>query len=228
MIAAYDAQFASAAPAPAAAPADPPKTPEVPPDPNASSPKLTDPPVGEEPPKDPSDPKDPQATPSLGDLFKDGTFAKGFTAEQIPDNLSAALKAAGLDDAAISEIHTTFRAGQAAVQREAVGRLHEAAGGKAAFDSLIQWGQKNLSAEQREYFDGQLNGPMAAEAIAVLRQRMQSGSDPKIAVGTTSAGPVVSGFRSQQEVTAAMADPRYWNDPAYHNEVKAKLKVSTF
>jgi len=244
MIAAYDAQFAQASgTAQPAAQGNPEAAAQGAQDPAADtpSPRLTDKPAGESQPgeqkpaenePDTNKPKegeegDKPSTPNLGELFKDGTFQSGFAAEKIPDNLAAALKGVGLEDEAIASIHESFRAGQAALQRETVGKLHTAAGGKAEFDALVAWGQKNLSAEQREYFDGQLNGPMAVEAIAVLRQRMTTGQDPKLAMGSGSQ-PVVTGFRSNQEVVAAMADPRYWTDQAYHNDVKAKLAASRF
>ena len=36
----------------------------------------------------------------------------------------------------------------------------------------------------------------------------------------------VNGFRSQAELVAAQADPRYDNDPAYRQDVYAKLERS--
>ena len=44
----------------------------------------------------------------------------------------------------------------------------------------------------------------------------------------TGKAPSTSGdrFRSQQEVVAAMTDPRYDNDPAYRQEIIEKLDRS--
>lgn len=231
MIAAYEAQFGKID---LPATAEPAATQATPTDPNAPSPKLTDPPVDQTDPNKPKDseaPKDgetPSDAPSLGALFEKGDVLNALGAEKVPDEIAADLKKLGLTDEQLAGLNARVRGLLALETEVATTKLHTAAGGKAEFDALVAWGQKNLSVEQREYFDGQLNGPMAAEAIAVLKQRMNAGQDPKLTLGSGGSKPVVTGYRSNQELVAAMADPRYWTDAAYHNDVKQKLAVSTF
>lgn len=236
MIAAYDAQFAQHAPAPAtqaeAAPATQAQTAnqqQLPSD-QSASPKLTDAPKveGEQPKTDEAKKDDQPTAKTLGDLYASGDLVAGFNAEAVPDTVVTAFKAAGLDDAAIAAMHAQFRAGQQALQREQVGNLHQAAGGKEQFDALVSWGQKNLSQEQRQFYDEQLNGPNAAEAIAVLKQRMAAGQDPKVVLANSSAAPAVTGFRDKTEMMAAMSDPRYKASEAYRQDVRAKLAASRF
>lgn len=233
MIAAYDAQFTQHAPVGAAEqPATQAQTAtqqQLPSD-QSAAPALTGepPPEGDKPKTDEAKKEDQPSGKSLGDLYASGDLVTGFNAETVPDTVVAAFKAAGLDDAAVAAMHSQFRAGQLALQREQVGALHQAAGGKAQFDALVAWGQKNLSAEQREFYDSQLNGPTAAEAIAVLKQRMAAGQDPAVILPNAGAAPAATGFRDKTEMQAAMSDPRYKVSEAYRQDVRAKLAVSRF
>ncbi len=235
MIAAYDAQFAKHAPATGAASEQPAtqaqtaQQQQLPSD-QSASPKLTDTPADEAAKPTAEDPKkgDEAGAKSLGDLYASGDLVTGFNAEKVPDTVAAAFKAAGLDDDAITAMHSQFRAGQLALQREQATNLHQAAGGKGQFDALVAWGQKNLTQEQREFYDMQLNGPNAAEAIAVLKQRMVAGQDPKVVLANANAAPAAEGFRDKSEMMAAMNDPRYKTSEAFRQDVRAKLAVSRF
>lgn len=244
MVAAYDGQGGNTDPAPKTPETPPAETPKVEEDPNAPAPRLTDPPAdapkveGEqtdppaEKPKEgeekPDENKDAPKAPSLGDLFNDGTFVSGFNAEKLPESLSTALEAAGLSPEMQAAIHEQFRSGQAALQREATANLHKAAGGKDQFEALVAWGQKNLTKEQAEFYDAQLNGPMAADAIALLTQKMNAGRDPNLVNVTGAQGGPVAAFRDQAEMMAAMSDPRYQTSEAFRAEVATRLRLSTF
>jgi hypothetical protein len=230
MIAAYDAQFAPA-PKPqeavvaAAAPTDS--------APNAPAPKLTDDAAtegvntAEVQAEEQSEKSNDTAAPTVNEALV-AEFATGFNAEKLPDTLVEALVNLGFPKELVEQHHATHRAGQAALVAAQTQSLYQAAGGEANFKALVAWGQKNLTVEQRQFYDTQLNGPTAAEAIAVLQQRMNAGKDPSIALGNATASGTTVGFKSQSEVTAAMSDPRYWTDEAYHNSVKSRLAVSRY
>lgn len=233
MAAAYDAQFPAptqkptAALAPAApvtgdpSAAEPPKEPAAP-----EPPKEPEAPKGDaEPPKDP---KEPEAPKNLGALFEDGTFASGFSAEALPPELATALKATGLPDSAVQELHAEYRAGRAAIAELATQKVHALAGGKEAFEQITRWAGANLNADQQAFYNDQLNGPMAAEALAVLKQRAMAGTDPRLAQVNASANPPVTGFRDSTEMQIAMGDARYKTSEAYRREVAQKLRHSTF
>ncbi|MDR5812009.1 hypothetical protein QCE62_00205 [Caballeronia sp. LZ033] len=217
-------------------PVDPqkPVAPEVPLDPNAPAPKLTDAPA--DAPKDgdpPAEKKDPE-TPEVPAYdfkakFEDGSFVTSFNAETLPEDLSAALgKAMGLSNEQVAAMHAQFREGQVALQTIATQKLYDAAGGQQGFNDLIAWGQKNLTPQQREYYDGQLNGPHAAEAIEFLTSKMNAGKDPNLVNLNGGTHTRVSAFRDQSEMMAAMADPRYQASEAYRQEVAGRLRVSKF
>lgn len=130
------------------------------------------------------------------------------------------------------EIVDSFIAGQQALasQRDSIGI--EAAGGKEQWDQMAKWATTSLSVSERQLFNQTVSQGTAEQikfAVAGLRARFESsnGRDPAL-VGGDKGGAVV-GFQSQQEMVAAMADPRYKNgDRAYHAEVQRKLDKSTF
>ena len=103
-------------------------------------------------------------------------------------------------------------------------------GGEAAYEQLTSWADENLEPSSVEAFDSIVNtGSLEAIKLAVsgikaqmdeangYEGRMLSGKSPK------TSGDV---FRSQQEVVNAMSDPRYDNDPAFRQDIIAKLDRS--
>jgi hypothetical protein len=230
------AEGQSGTPATPAAPTDPvephkPESAEKPLDPNAPTPKLTD-----EPPKegDPAAPKEGEE-PKEGEApaydfkakFDDGSFVNDFNAEKLPEALGAALgKAMGLSVEQVAAMHEQFRAGQVALQAQATQKLYEAAGGQKGFNDLIAWGQQNLTPQQREYYDAQLNGPHAADAIEFLTAKMNAKKDPNLVNVNGAPNQQVSSYRDASEWHADMRDPRYQESQAFRDQVAAKLRVS--
>ena len=103
-------------------------------------------------------------------------------------------------------------------------------GGEAAYENLVDWAGQNLEPSSVEAFDSIVNtGSLEAIKLAVsgikaqmdeangYEGRMLSGKSPK------TSGDV---FRSQQQVVDAMSDPRYDTDPAYRQDIIAKLDRS--
>ncbi|AYX32608.1 hypothetical protein EGY16_32795 [Burkholderia pseudomallei] len=233
MIAAADASNGVTPPNPAAAaPATGSTEPAVA-DPNAPTPKLTDPVPGETTKTDPpSTPEKTDGEPVAFDFakaFDDGSIITEFNAEKPSETLIAGMaKALGISGDQVLQMQAQFRAGQAALTREAEGKLFEAAGGKAQFNEVIAWGQKNLSQDQKVFYEQMLNGPDAASAVSILQQKMQASVDPSLVSVTGRSGGAVAAFRDQSELIAAMADPRYQASQAYRQEVADKLRISRF
>ena len=71
---------------------------------------------------------------------------------------------------------------------------------------------------------GDLNTINFALQALYYRYTDAVGSEGEMIQGKASTA--VDGFRSQQEVVRAMADPRYENDPAYRKDVYDKLERS--
>ena len=111
-----------------------------------------------------------------------------------------------------------------------VNQINNAAGGEAAYSNIINWAKSNLEAEQINAFDDVVNtGSVQAINLAVAGLKAQydnaNGVEGRMVTGKapTNSGDV---FRSQQELVAAMNDPRYDRDPAYRQDVVEKLDRS--
>jgi len=172
----------------------------------------------------PADETPVEAPAPLADLFKDPSVLVIQEDGKLSSTIRDALVKAGIPEGFIAQAE----AGHVAILQAQEQELHAAAGGKESFDSLVSWGQKNLSEAERNYFDQQLNSPFRKEAVALLKQRAGAAVDPRLFTPSSTGqnGPV--GFESQAQMVAAMRDPRYQIDPAYRAEVSRRLAVSDF
>jgi hypothetical protein len=108
--------------------------------------------------------------------------------------------------------------------------LFEMVGGKAAYKSMIDWAGQNLSPEEVAMYDsvmdkGDPNSVFFAVQALFNEYSNQVGEEGQLLTGRTAPNSS-NGFRSQQELVQAMADPRYDRDPAYRQEVMQKLENS--
>ena len=118
----------------------------------------------------------------------------------------------------------------AEISESQVNQIKNAAGGEQAYANIINWAKSNVPAEQINAFDEVVNsGSVQAINLAVAGLKAQydnaNGVEGRMVTGKppTNSGDV---FRSQQELVAAMNDPRYDRDPAYRQDVIEKLDRS--
>ena len=116
------------------------------------------------------------------------------------------------------------------ISESQVNQIKNAAGGEQQYANIINWAKSNLEAEQINAFDDVVNtGSVQAINLAVAGLKAQydnaNGVEGRMVTGKapTNSGDV---FRSQQELVAAMNDPRYDRDPAYRQDVVEKLDRS--
>ncbi len=111
-----------------------------------------------------------------------------------------------------------------------VNAIKNSVGGEVEYDKVIDWATNNLSESQIEAYDD-----IISTGNTDVIQMMVDGLKAKYDAANGSEGRMLSGkapnnsgdvFRSQQEVVAAIADPRYDRDPAYRNDVLEKLERS--
>ena len=108
-----------------------------------------------------------------------------------------------------------------------VNTIQNTVGGKEAYDNIMQWASEAMPQEATSAFDNLVNtgdGAMIQLAVLGLQQAYQqaNGFEGNMYTGR-SAREMADVFRSQAEVVQAMNDPRYDNDPAYRDDVFAKL-----
>jgi hypothetical protein len=108
----------------------------------------------------------------------------------------------------------------------------QAIGGQEAYNSMIAWGAENLSEADRDAYNQVLasgNAPAIKLATEGLMARYLANADfqgQPVRGRPGSSEPGAKPYRSRAEVNAAMSDYRYEADPAYRNDVMARLAAS--
>lgn len=108
--------------------------------------------------------------------------------------------------------------------------LQDMAGGEEEYQQMLSWAGENLSDEEIDMYDSVMDSGDPAAcffAIQALMARYGEGTgvDGELLTGSDPIS-TVQGFRSQQELVAAMSDPRYESDPAYRADVINMLENS--
>jgi hypothetical protein len=116
------------------------------------------------------------------------------------------------------------------LSEEQANQLMEMVGGEKAYQSMLQWASQNLSKEEIQMYDSVMakGDPNSIFfAVQALNNKYSNvvGSDGQLLAGRDGSSDSKA-FRSQQELVAAMADPRYDRDPAYRQEVMQRLENS--
>ena len=111
-----------------------------------------------------------------------------------------------------------------------VEQIHGLVGGSENYNNMMSWAQQNVAEQEVNMYDAvmEMGNPMAAyfavQALA-LKYQDQSGRDGQLLTGKAPKSTGDS-FKSQAELIKAMEDSRYNDDPAYRQEVQAKLERS--
>ena len=124
-----------------------------------------------------------------------------------------------------------FIKGQEAIAQQTSNSIKQEVGGAEAYKSMTEWASNNLTeAEQTAYNKAVNSGDIEQTRLAVqglnARYKSAEGIEPNLQTGSKPSSSNANGYRSWAEVTTAMNDTRYANDPAYRNDVQNKLKVS--
>lgn len=178
--------------------------------------------AGEKPADKPADEQKPVEAPAKPDV---AALTKEFAETgSLSEASYAALESAGLT----KDVVDSYIAGQVALaaQRDAVGYSH--VGGKEAFTAMATWAASALAPADVEVLNRGLSGSDAEMKAAVLSLKAQyeaaNGKAPQLTTGSgAGANEAATPFASRAEVTAAMRDPRYKNDPAYRATVEWRV-----
>ena len=129
-------------------------------------------------------------------------------------------------------LESNISAAEAAdITQAAVNEVKNFAGGEKAYTDIVQWASNNLDQKSIDAFDSIINtGSVDAIKIAVSGLKAQyenaNGYEGRMVTGKTAAPAKGDVFRSQQELVQAMSDKRYQKDPAYRQDIIAKLDRS--
>lgn len=110
-------------------------------------------------------------------------------------------------------------------------QLFDMVGGESTYKDMLSWAGESLSQEEIEMYDSVMSDGNANSiyfAVQALNNKYTDavGKDGQVLTGKRSAAQQDAQFRSQQELVAAMNDPRYDNDPAFRDDVMRKLTNS--
>jgi hypothetical protein len=144
----------------------------------------------------------------------------------LSDDAYTALEEAGFPKSLVD----SWIAGQEALAQDMTQSVYETVGGQEQYSEMIQWASANLPPGDVEAFNASVDtGDPNLTKFAVqglyARYRSEAGSAPKLVKGE-AASASSGAFNSAAELTAAMRDPRYHNDPAYRQSVAEKLSRS--
>ena len=120
--------------------------------------------------------------------------------------------------------------GQKAVAAQYETAVTAEVGGSEKYSEIVTWAKANMTdAEINAYNAAVSSGDLAQAKLAVLglsaKFSKANGSEPRLVQGrTTSASGDV--FESTAQLTEAMRDKRYRNDPAFRAKVQSKLARS--
>ncbi len=117
------------------------------------------------------------------------------------------------------------------ISQSDINQIKNSAGGDQAYANIINWAKSNLPQEKITAFDEVVNtGSIQAIQLAVSGLKSEydnaNGVEGRMVTGKTAPNNSGDVFRSQQELVAAMNDPRYDRDPAYRQDVVQKLDRS--
>ncbi len=108
--------------------------------------------------------------------------------------------------------------------------LTKVVGGDDKLAPVLEWASGNMSeAEIAAYNETTQTGSLAVKKLALqglyAKYTAANGQTPHLLAGDTGNTPQDT-FKSQFEMTKAMEDPRYWNDPDYQKDVQTKVQRS--
>jgi hypothetical protein len=145
---------------------------------------------------------------------------------ELTEDTYKALEKEGFDKPLVD----AYIAGQAALKANLESELVTAAGGNP--DVLLDWGKQNLTDEQIEIHDKAMNGSVgeAKAAIELLKSRYDKAKGSRgefFGKGSSkSTDPDSMIFHDQDDVVAAMNDPRYDTQASYRQKVDEAIARS--
>lgn len=155
------------------------------------------------------------------------TFTAEFNAKgELSADSYAKLAAAGFDKGLVDN----YINGQKAVAAQYETTVTGEVGGSEKYSEIVTWAKANLTdAEINAYNAAVSSGDLAQAKLAVLglsaKFSKANGSEPRLVQGrTTRASEDV--FESTAQLTEAMRNPLYRNDPAFRAKVQSKLARS--
>lgn len=163
------------------------------------------------------------ATPDLGAAIE--TFIGRFTETngEVTDADIGSLEKLGLPRQTID----TYMAGLQAIETLAQQDAEQIAGGKENLDAALKWAATGLSQAEQDYYERTISTfGSHKQAVEWLMSKFSKAHPSEGTFVQAQPGGHGDVFNSSAEMQAAMSDPKYQTDPAYREQVAAKLQRS--
>ena len=177
---------------------------------------------------------------SESDADEDAPYG-AVSSESLEPYTSEFMESGDLSDESVAKIESdlgipqdivrAYVEGQKAVIEQSKMTVFNEVGGEDQYGAMIEWAKENLSEEEIGTYDqamdsGDMNAALMAARGLAARFAQDSGTSPNLVKGSASSAKGGSPFRSWNQVSEAMRDPRYQRDPAFRNEVQERLAIS--
>lgn len=120
--------------------------------------------------------------------------------------------------------------GLRAVQEQARSEVMTLVGGEDSYKELVSWAAKTLTQQEIDAYNRVMSsGDLDAIKMTVSGLAMRhkgAVSDPQLIMGKTASPVSGAAYETDDEIVAAMRDPRYKNDPAYRRQVQRRVMNS--
>jgi hypothetical protein len=147
---------------------------------------------------------------------------------ELSDKTFESLEKAGLPRSFVEN----YINGQQAVSTQQAAAIQDSVGGEGNYVAMSEWASENLADGELDAYNSIVEGA-SVEAAKVAVKGLYSqflaagGKGPALVQGSTSAESGAKPFGSTAQLTEAMRDKRYNDDPAYREQVEKRLAVSS-
>ena len=146
---------------------------------------------------------------------------------QLSEQTYAALEANGISRSFVE----MYIEGVTSVSQQQSSALMSDVGGQENYEAMSEWASTALTDDEQAVFNETVEAgdPRAATMAirGVYARFIADGGSPVSLVQGDTQGSGAMPFNSAAQVTEAMRDPRYGNDPAYRAQVEQRLAIST-
>jgi hypothetical protein len=145
---------------------------------------------------------------------------------ELSDKTFIALEKAGLP----RDMVETYIRGQEAIALGQAAEVQDTVGGNANYSAMTEWAGENLSDGDVDAFNAIVEGASVDQAKMAVKglyaQFLAAGGKPPQLMQGGTSGTGVKPYSSTAQITEAMKDARYKNDPAFRASVEQRLAVS--
>jgi hypothetical protein len=145
---------------------------------------------------------------------------------ELSDKTFDSLEQAGLP----REMVEAYIQGQEAIAVGQAADVQQTIGGLGNYEAMAEWAGENLDDADLDAFNAIVETGTVEQAKVAVKglysQFLSAGGKPPQLIQGDTVGSGLKPYTSSAQITEAMRDPRYKNDPAFRESVEKRLAVS--